>query len=509
MFETAELGRTLDKKTFAALEPQLRVRLLDVQERLRAAKVPVHVLISGVDGAGKGETVNLLAEWMDPRFISTAAFGPRTDEEAQRPFFWRFWRTLAPKGRIGLYFGSWYTEPIVERVFRDLKRCDFERRLRQIEAFERMLVEDGSLIIKLWFHLSKKAQRKRLEGLAKDKRTRWRVTAQDLKNLELYDRFAAVSEQALHVTSTGEAPWTLIDGEDARYRSVAVAEHLIETINKRLARGENQPASTSRKLVAPAAAPKVARGKKTKEVAHSAYKTILEAVDLSQTVDDDVYDDQLEGLQGRLAKTWRAAKQQRKSLIVVLEGWDAAGKGGAIRRVTAALDARDYRIIPIAAPSDEEKAQHYLWRFWRHLPPDGSVTIYDRSWYGRVLVERVEKFCSEDAWMRAYDEINEFEEQLIEDRIVVVKLWLHIDRDEQLRRFRERESIEFKSFKIGEEDYRNRGQWDAYLQAVHDMVERTSTTSAPWHLVPANDKRVARLEVLRLLCEALEKSSKD
>ncbi|MDP2343410.1 MAG: polyphosphate:AMP phosphotransferase [Deltaproteobacteria bacterium] len=509
MFETAELGRTLDKKTFADLEPKLRVRLLDAQERVRAARLPVHVLISGVDGAGKGETVNLLAEWMDPRMIATTAFGPRTDEEEQRPFFWRFWRTLAPKGRVGLYFGSWYTQPIVDRVGKRMKLRDFEHRLSQIEAFERMLVDDGGLIIKLWFHISRKAQRKRIEGLAKDKRTRWRVTEQDLRNLHLYDRFATVSEAALNATSTGQAPWTLIDGEDARYRSVAVAEHLLNAIDKRLAaRPALAPVAAPQKLL-PAHKTKAKKGAATTTtlttLPTSASRTILEAVDLSQTVDDEAYDEQLEQLQGRLAATWRQAKANGTSLIVVLEGWDAAGKGGAIRRVTPALDARDYSIIPIAAPTDEEKAQHYLWRFWRHLPRDGRVTIFDRSWYGRVLVERVEKFCSEDAWMRGYDEINAFEEQLVEDNIVVVKLWLHIDQDEQLRRFRERENIQFKSFKIGEEDYRNRGQWDAYLLAVHDMVARTSTTAAPWQLIPANNKKVARLEVLKRLCEALEK----
>lgn len=519
MFETAELGRTLDKQTFAALEPKLRVRLLDVQTRLRAARLPVHVLISGVDGAGKGETANLLAEWMDPRFISTTAFGPRTDEEAQRPFFWRFWRSLAPKGRVGLYFGSWYTEPIVERVAKTLKPRGFERRLAQIEAFERMLVDDGSLIIKLWFHLSKNAQRKRVEGLAKDKRTRWRVTPKDLENLALYDRYAEVSEAALYGTSTGQAPWTLIDGEDARYRSVAVVEHLLEVIGKRLAQIEARPPTIRALPVPSTSSALVPTGRKPRRTATApidvvadldpplpatAKKTILETVDLTGTVDDDGYHEQLEELQGRLARNWRDARAKGTSLTVVLEGWDAAGKGGAIRRITAALDARDYRIIPIAAPTDEEKAQHYLWRFWRHVPTDGHVTIYDRSWYGRVLVERVEKFCSEDEWMRGYDEINAFEEQLVDDGIVVVKLWLHIDRDEQLRRFREREETEFKSFKIGEEDYRNRGQWDAYLHAVHDMVARTSTLQAPWHLVPANDKRVARLEVLRRICEALE-----
>jgi polyphosphate kinase 2 (PPK2 family) len=532
MFETAELGRTLDKQTFAALEPRLRVQLLEAQARIRDARVPVHVLISGVDGAGKGETVNLLHEWMDPRTIQAVAYGARTDEERTRPFFWRYWRTLAPKGRIGVYFGSWYTEPIVGRVDKSVRSIDFERRLRQIEAFERMLVDDGALIVKLWFHLSKKAQKRRLHELMDDKRTRWRVSKADLEGLARYDRYAAVSEEALRATSTGEAPWTLIEGACPRYRSVAVAEHLLDVIGKRLARtaapGTSTPAAAAAAAAAalprpvqvlPASSAKASKAsnrtrRSTKATTTTAAtvsplpgaarRTILESLDLSKTVDDETYDDRLERLQGRLAKGWRQARARGLGLTVVLEGWDAAGKGGAIRRLTAALDARDYRIIPIAAPSDEEKAQHYLWRFWRHVPPDGNVTIYDRSWYGRVLVERVEGFCAQDAWMRAYDEINEFEEQLAEDGTVVVKQWLHIDRDEQLRRFHEREQTEFKAFKIGDEDYRNRAKWDDYLQAVHDMVERTSTTFAPWHLVAANDKKVARLSVLENVCVALE-----
>ncbi len=557
MFETAELGRCLDKETFNALQPKLRLRLLEVQRRLRDARLPVHVIVAGVDGAGKGETVNLLASWMDPRFISTMAFGPRTDEEAQRPFFWRYWRSLAPKGRLGVYFGSWYTEPITERVDGTLKGREFERRLRQIEAFERNLVDDGALLIKLWFHLSKKAQKKRLQELHDDKRTRWRVSKQDLENLERYDDYAEVSEAALRQTSTGQAPWTLIEGEDARYRTVAVVEHLLEVIEKRLARDAAASASASEAASAPETKTKTktktkatskataksakvepttavttatatvptkrlaaelarqeARSKTPKtRTKHDigdeqppAVRTILESLDLGRVADDDSYDDDLETLQGRLSRVWHEAQGQGTSLTVVLEGWDAAGKGGAIRRITPALDARDYRIIPIAAPTDEEKAQHHLWRFWRHVPTDGHVTIYDRSWYGRVLVERIEGFCDEEAWMRAYDEINEFEEQLVEGDIVVVKLWLHISKDEQLKRFQERETIAFKNFKISDEDYRNRDRWDDYVQAVHDMVERTSTSYAPWHLVPANDKHLARLQVLEHICVALEKS---
>lgn len=486
MFETAELGRTLDKAAYDKKEPRLRTELLALQERAREARLPVFVLINGVDGAGKGETVNLLHEWMDPRFLNTCAFGPPNDEERARPEWWRYWRALAPKGRIGIYFGNWYTDPIVERARRKIDGDRFETALARIKSVERALVDDGALIIKLWFHLSKKAQKHAYQELLSSKRTRWRVTKQDLKNQKSYDRFRDVSERALRETSTGFAPWTIIEAADARYRNVAVGETIAAAIRERLERKPSARPSAEQR-------PPPTDG-----------RTILDTVDNTQKVPERKYEKRLDELQGRLHRAFDELKRQGRSAIAVFEGWDAAGKGGAVRRITAALDARDYQIIPIAAPTDEERAQHYLWRFWRHLPGRGRMTIYDRSWYGRVLVERVEGFASEDEWQRAFNEINEFEEQLAEHGTVIAKLWLHIDQAEQLKRFQEREKTSFKKFKITQEDYRNRGKAAHYVHAVHDMVERTSTDVAPWHLVAANDKRHARLDVLEHLCARLE-----
>jgi polyphosphate kinase 2 (PPK2 family) len=212
----------------------------------------------------------------------------------------------------------------------------------------------------------------------------------------------------------------------------------------------------------------------------------------------------LEHYQGRLNLLSRAAYREKISTVVVLEGWDAAGKGGLIRRVTPAIDARHYRVIPIAAPTEEERRYHYLWRFWRQLPRAGQVTLFDRSWYGRVLVERVEGFASEEEWRRAYAEIDDFEEQLVSHGMVVVKFWIHIDQEEQLARFKLRAETGYKQYKITDEDFRNREQWDAYEVAVNDMVERTSTDFAPWHLIEGNDKRHARIQALRILCQRLE-----
>jgi polyphosphate kinase 2 (PPK2 family) len=298
-----------------------------------------------------------------------------------------------------------------------------------------------------------------------------------------------VSEHALRETSTGQAPWTIIEATDRRYRDIAVGETLAKTIRERI---ETPPA------------PRIAKEARPAPVDG---KTILDTVKLDgKRVTEDEYDERLEDLQRRLNRAFGKLKKRGRSAIAVFEGWDAAGKGGAIRRVTGALDARDYRVIPIAAPTDEEKAQHYLWRFWRHLPGRGSMSIYDRSWYGRVLVERVEGFCGEADWQRAYNEINDFEEQLDEHGTVLAKFWLQIDAGEQLKRFKERERTEFKRYKITAEDYRNRSKWPEYTLAVHDMVERTSTDIAPWQLVAANDKHAARLDVLSHLCDRIERA---
>lgn len=488
MFETAELGRNVTKADYDKREPLLRTRLLALQARLREhGELSVLVLINGVDGAGKGDAVNLLHEWMDPRWLRTFAYGPQTEEEAQRPHWWRYWRDLPGRGTVGVCFGNWYTDPIVQRVQKEVDEDAFENQLLRIQAFERGLVDDGALIVKLWFHISKHVQGERFDALRKDKRTRWRVSKQDFANHKRYDKFYKVSERVVRETSTGAAPWTIIEASDRRYRDLAVGETLATAIEERLDR------------------PPTPRTVRERRPAPAAGKTILDAVDLKQRVkDDDEYEERREILQGRLNKDFRKLKRAGRSAIFMFEGWDAAGKGGAIRRVTSALDARDYRVIPIAAPSDEEKAHHYLWRFWRHIPKSGFITVYDRSWYGRVLVERVEGFAREDEWQRAYNEINEFEEQLVEHGTVLAKLWLHIDADEQLKRFKEREKVAFKKHKITEEDYRNRAKVKEYTHAVHDMVERTSTGAAPWHLVAANDKKHARLDVLEHLCERIE-----
>jgi len=489
MFESAELGHAIDKKTYDRAEPKLREELLELQSTvLETKRFPVLIIIGGVDGAGKGETVNLLNEWMDPRHIETHAFGDASDEERERPAIWRFWRALPPKGKIGIFFGAWHSEPILDRVLANTKANDFERSLEEILRFEQMLANEGALILKFWFHLSKAMQRKRLKALEKDGTTRWRVGKEDWARLAMYQRFRKVSERALRETSTAHAPWTVVEGLDPRYRSLTVGRILRDALKKRLAIKEAPPQKVS--------APPIVRGVDDANV--------IRALDLGLAVPRKEYEQKLAKLQARLALLSRHPRFKERAVVVAFEGNDAAGKGGTIRRITSALDARFYTVVAVAAPTEEERAQPYLWRFWRHVPRRGRFTLFDRSWYGRVLVERVEGFAGEADWMRAYSEINDFEEHLSRHGLIVCKLWLAVSKEEQLKRFQEREATGFKRFKITPEDWRNRKKWDAYETAVCDMVDRTSTDVAPWTLVEANDKYYARLKALRTLCDRIE-----
>lgn len=494
MFESAELGHKIKKAVYDKEVPPLREALLNAQMELaKAARFPVIILIGGVDGAGRGETVNLLNEWMDPRHIQAHGMGEPSDEELDRPMMWRFWRALPPKGKIGVFLGSWYTWPILNRVFGVTKVADLEQSMERAKRLEKMLVDEGALLIKFWFHLSRDKQEKRLKALEKNPLTRWRVTDRDWKHFKAYDTFREVHENVIRHTSTAEAPWLIVEGEDSNYRSLTVGKLILKAIEERLAQ-EKSPAA---RVLAPPLLPPI-------DNLH-----LLKTLNMKQALDKDKFKVELEKLQGRLNALTRDPKFKYLSVIAVFEGNDAAGKGGSIRRITGALDARHYQVIPIAAPTEEERAQPYLWRFWRHLPRKGRVTIFDRSWYGRVLVERIEGFCAEADWMRAYSEINDFEAQMARHNLVVVKFWLAITKDEQLRRFEDRQKTGFKAFKITEEDWRNREKWEQYEQAVCDMVDRTSTMLAPWTLVEANDKNFARIKVLKTLCERIEAKLKE
>ncbi|HET7343433.1 MAG TPA: polyphosphate:AMP phosphotransferase [Methylomirabilota bacterium] len=486
MFESAEVGSKVGKAEYKREAPKVRTALLAAQRRLGAAPLSVVVVVGGVEGAGKAEIVNLLLEWMDPRGIRVHAMWEPTDEERERPPMWRFWRQLPAKRTMGIFFGSWYSMPIVDRVFGRIDDGQLDQALDRIVEFERMLQAEDTLVVKLWLHLARRTQRKRLRTLEKDPRQRWRVTDLDWKFFKKYDKFRRVSEHALRRTSTAAAPWHVIEARNERYRSLTVARTLLAALEERLAAVE-----------ARRPAPLVPDRPRLKRV------NVISQLDLSVKLSDEAYEEKLLKWQGRINLLSRRLYEERESLLLVFEGPDAAGKGGAIRRLLSAMDARNYEVIPVAAPTDEEHARPYLWRFWRHLPRLGRVTIFDRSWYGRVLVERVEGFCSRADWQRAYAEINAFEEQLTEFGIVLVKFWLAVSPEVQLQRFKDREATPYKQYKLTVEDWRNRDKWDAYVAAACEMIERTSMENAPWVLVPADDKNYARIKVMKTVARAL------
>ncbi len=487
MFDSANQPHELDKEIFEREEPKLRQELIEAQIELAQRKTfPVIVLVTGFDGAGKGEVIQRLYEWLDPRHLRSNAYDAPSDDERLRPRMWRYWRDLPAKGDIGVVFASWYNDPIAAMLRQDIDEAAFERDLAGIRRFERMLADEGALILKFLLVVSRKRQRQRLKAVSRDAGNS-RHVLDEWSGIKRRKWSMPLIAQAIRRTSDGYAPWIVISSDDERYRDLTFGRTIADALRKR--------------LDAPPALPQAAAPALIPNLDH---RTVLDGLDLSQRLDPKDYKEKLAHWQDRLAALTDDKRFRKHAIVAVFEGTDAAGKGGTIRRVTAALDPRRFRVHPIAAPSDEERAQPYLWRFWRRLPRKGHVAVFDRSWYGRVLVERVEGFASEAEWLRAYGEINEFEEELADSGVVVVKFWLAIGKDEQLRRFEARAASPLKQFKITDEDWRNREKWDAYSQAVNDMVDRTSTPRAPWVLVPSEDKGWARVKVLKTLCQRLE-----
>jgi polyphosphate kinase 2 (PPK2 family) len=518
MFETAELGRCVTKAEFKKTAPKLREELLRLQTELHdGGHFQVILVIAGVDGGGKSETVSQLNEWMDPAWLMTRAYDEITEDERERPEYWRYWRDLPPRGRIGMFLSAWYSAPVLDRVYEVSDEATFLRRIERIVSFERALADDGALILKYWMHLGREAQEHRLKSLERDPLTRARVTERDWKNWRHYDRFIGVAEHLIAHTNKGSAPWIVVEGADANYRALTVAGTLRDALRRKLPAVPGAPGEGTD--VAPKPTPanktnsKKRRGSKNEKAGNHRIRnrthdtvTVLDRLDMSKALAKADYQEQLIEQQARLHALHLRARERKISSVLLFEGPDAAGKGGAIRRVCHALEVRNYQVNGIAAPTDEEKAQHYLWRFWRLLSRGGHVTIFDRSWYGRVLVERVEGFAAQDEWRRSYGEINEFEDQLIEHGIVLLKFWLHITEDEQLSRFKFREKTSYKRWKLTEEDWRNRSRWNEYEDAVNDIVQFTSTAAAPWTLVEGNDKRYARVRIVREFADRLEQA---
>lgn len=497
MLESAELGHKLKKKEYQQLVPELRAALLQLQIQLDDADFPVLIALEGDDRIGVRQAINAASRWLDPRFLGVESYisTERAQAEDEYPFYWRYWLRMPGRGRMAIMSNAWTARAIQEQVLLE-KRDEalLERRVRHIVRFEEELVRDGMLLVKIWLHVPDSELKKQLKKADADPTTRWQLTDQDRTLYAKRDALRSVSEFVIQQTSTGAAPWTIVESSDTRYRDVQVGTLLRDALKARLDRA----ASEEPPPPAAPAAPAAENGLPT--------KTLLDTIDLSVSTSEEKYDKHMKHWQSELSRLSRECFDRSISSVLVFQGWDAAGKGGTIRRISSAVDASICRVMSIAAPTDEERAHHYLWRFWRRLPRAGRVRIFDRSWYERVLVERVEGLASEAEWRRAYSEIRDFEEQLCEHGVVLLKFWLHIDPDEQLRRFEDRERTPFKNHKITQDDYRNRERRSEYEAAVNEMIARTQHPNAPWHLIAANDKRHARVEVLKIVCEALERA---
>ena len=462
----------MSKKVYEAQLPELREQLVQLQVQLKDAPFKLVLIVAGVAGAGRGDVLNALGEWLDPRGVETFSFHTPTDEERDRPLMWRYWRSLPANGRIGVFAGSWYTETLREQARGKKELAQLDHELRRIRHFEKLLTDNGALVLKVWLH---------------------RVTDDDWDAHRQYDELAETARHIVRETDRPNAAWTVIDAADERARNLAVGQLIVRRLQSHFKRMQRRSTARAKLPLMP------------RSLAPSGLRR-LRSTALDQKLSEDDYERKREKWLGRLHRSIRNAQSARRSVVFVFEGWDAAGKGGAIRRLTSAIDVRFYRVVPIAKPTDEEIAHHYLWRFWRHIPRDGYVTIFDRSWYGRVLVERLEGFARNDEWRRAYDEINDFEEQLTEHGTIVVKFWMHVSKEEQLRRFRAREGTAYKNHKINAEDWRNRRKWGAYEVAIGDMLALTNTSFAAWHVIPADNKRFARLQILKTACNAIEEA---
>ncbi len=482
-------SRRMSKEQFEEVLPPLRDALLAAQKRLTDEKsFSLAVIVTGVPTAGRSEIVNEFLEWLDPKRIHVHALAKLRQTARGWPAMWRYWNALPPRGEMAFFFMGWYEDLLYPALRQRAKaRHHHARTLERIRQFETMLPRDGVRILKLHLTVDKDEQKERIRKLRADKLTRWRVTREERWLVRHHREVDKVAKETIAATSRPGAEWHVIDGTDSQSRVFAAGKLLLDTLEDGFA---------ARRL--PAAPPK-----------HKAVRGDRRSFPSSHPgapLDDDHYDEELERLRGRFALLARRDRFRKHGAVLAFEGMDAAGKGGAIRRLTSALDARQYNVVPVSAPTPQELLYPYLWRFWRHVPRHGEIAIFDRSWYGRVLVERVRGFASAPDWQRAYDEINEFEQQLTEHGLIVHKFWLQVGKDEQLQRFHERDRDPLKRYKVDPEDLKNRRFYDDYQLAAHEMIRRTSTQNAPWTIVEADDKKFARLKVLRTVGEAIERA---
>ncbi len=477
-----------DKAELKARTEAEQAKLAANQMRVKEAKVPVMVIFEGWGAASKGSALARVIKDMDPRFFEVATLDAKpTEEESRRPFLWRYMVEIPEAGQFKFFDTCWMEEVTYGRVRGELSDEDYEKRIDSINTAERQLVDNGYLVMKFFFHVSKKEQRRRLETLRDNPDTAWRVDKEDFWENDHYEDCMQVYDRYLRDTNRSSAPWYIIDARDRNWATLQVLEYLnmgidVAIHNRDVAAPLRQNVFRLRKI------------------------PLLADIPLDKTMEDEEYHEELKRLRTRLDELHNVVYRKHVPVIIAYEGWDAAGKGGNIKRITSALDPRGYRVYPIASPEPHEKARHYLWRFWKRLPKSGHIAIFDRTWYGRVMVERLEGFCSENDWRRAYNEINEFEKELVDDGAVVIKFWVQIDQQTQLERFTDRQNTPEKQWKITEEDWRNREKWDEYEDAINEMLRKTNTSFAPWHVLESVDKHYARIKALRIVVEELEKA---
>lgn len=477
-------GEELKQRLKAAEE-----KLSQQQMKLKEKRLPVLVLIEGWGAAGKGSAIGQIIKNIDPRFFKVFSMpSTPTEEERRRPFLYRFFEKIPEAGKFTFLDSGWMDQIMKERLDGKLDDKAYAQRVDSVKRFERGLTDNGYLVLKFFFHISKKEQEGRIEALLSEKDTAWRVSEGDLWQNRHYDKCLEAFDRYLDDTNTPSAPWYIVNSKSKKFAELQVMETLCMGI---------ETALHNESLAVP--------------LLQNAFPLIkmpkLRDVPLEgKTLDEEKYKKELKELQQKLGQLHNRLYRKRVPVIIAYEGWDAAGKGGNIKRLTGALDPRGFEVHPIASPEPHEKARHYLWRFWTRLPKDGHIAIFDRTWYGRVMVERLEGFCSENDWQRAYYEMNEFEQELYNWGAVILKFWVQIDKDTQLARFTERQNTPSKQWKITDEDWRNREKWDLYEQAVDEMLQKTSTTYAPWHILESVDKKYARIKALHIVIDALEKA---
>ncbi len=490
MLEKIDLKKKCSGKEYKAKLEEESAKLSLLQRKCKEAGIPVIIVFEGFGAAGKGTQINRLIQAMDPRGFSVYTSNRETEEERMRPFLWRYWTKIPAKGRFAIFDRSWYRRVLVDRFDKITKKDELPYAFHDILSFERQLADDGTVIIKFFLYISKEEQKKRFKLLEDSRETGWKVTESDWKRNKEYNEYLRMNEEMLEKTDTDYAPWVIIEAMDKNYAALKIISSVTARLEQELEKKAVAPKNTNK------------AGTDVREE----YKSgVLSGVDLTKALSSKEYKKELDALQKKMELLHSELYRLRIPVVICFEGWDAAGKGGAIKRLTSHMDPRGYQVNPTASPNDTEKAHHYLWRFWNNMPKAGHIAIFDRTWYGRVMVERIEGFCSEEEWRRAYQEINEMEEHLTNSGCIVLKFWLHIDKDEQEKRFKERMEDPAKQWKITDEDWRNREKWDAYEKAVDEMLVRTSTTYAPWEIVEANSKYFARVKVLRTVVDAMEK----